>query len=104
MSLLLGPGAPEGQLAEGANFKETNKGWANSEQLGPNRAGIMEGAVHMVGAASSGKDRPPHGSNAPWLFSPSPSDLLLQLLLIELYWKTEGEGAPVMQLNSLGRC
>lgn len=76
------------------------------EQLGPNRAGIMEGGLSVVGAASSGEGQGHHMEvMRPGSSLLLPSDLLLQLLLIELYWKTEGEGAPVMQLKaSLGRC
>ena len=76
------------------------------EQLGPNRAGIIEGAWSVVGAAFSGEGQGHHMEvTHPGFSLLLPSDLLLQLLLIELYWETEGKGEPVMQLKaSLGRC
>lgn len=77
----------------------------------PGATGTQQSWDHGGGAVCGrscilrGRTGPPHGSNAPCASLLLPSGLLLQLLLIELYWKTEGEGAPVMQLKaSLGRC
>lgn len=58
----------------------------------------------MAGAASSGEGQGHDMEvNHPGFSLLLPSDLLLQLPLIELYWKPEGKGAPVMQLKaSLG--
>lgn len=64
------------------------------------------GGLSVVEAASSGEGQGHHMEvMRPGSSLLLPSDLLSQLLLIELYWKPEGKGAPVMQLKaSLGWC